>query len=336
MAEQESHSNKKLENSETEVAPQPPAAESSSLSGTLLIVVLLAAGAGAYYLGYLDKPLADLGLTPSKVDEQQASPPAPAETQAQPAAVPLVARSDVDSLATHIEALQSRINKLEISNRDLLAITENHADQIVRQGSGEGGSSAADLVPLQLEIIDLRLRVTGDTIVAEQMLGELAAGIDESSQMGQQIKTNRQRLLGLPPRNLLLERIDELTSLVDESRVDVLQRIAVSQSTADRELEGNWLAELFNVQHSDARLEGELRLVEELGSAVAKAKPALLLSDDSGYTKTLAEVQVASDRLRDHAKGLNTTNIAQVLAELTATGFPDTHLVLTLPPAGTS
>lgn len=309
----------------------------SSLSGTVLIILILAAGGSAYYLGYLDKPLAELGLVapnaPDATDAtqvlQEAATPSPvAPAVASPA--PLVAppSSNSESMTIQLAALQRRISSLEKSNRDLLAITESHADQLVRQGPGGGGGSPFDLVPLQLELIDLRLRLSGDTIVAEQELGVLATTIDESSQLGQLIKQNRQKLLGLPPRILLMTRIDELAELVATSRLAVLQDIADARN-AD-ELKDNWLAALFNVKRDDEELLTQLNLIDELAAAIVQVKPNLLLRDAQGYVDALAAVQTAADRLRDHSKSLDSTSIARILAELVATGFPDARLELAL------
>ena len=330
------------------VSPTPPAQESADKKAAagekssywwIILLVLLSGGGYSYTQGWLDRPLAWLEEQqnrplplPTSADgspSQQRVEQAPAQSQT-PAS-----NNDLADVVTNLEVLQSRFISLENTTRRLQGISEEHAAQLVRQTGGAIAYDNSNLVNLRLEIIDLRLRLTGDTLAAARELESLETQVERDTQLQQVILANRQRLSQIQTRARVLARLDELANLITQAQTDITTRLQAAESATSSFNDSNLLNSLFQVRKEDLQLRLELDLAVTLATTVEPVKTALLLGQNDDYLASLTAVQRAVDALAGHKATVHTTQIAQLMNELVAIGFPATYLILTDPvPAG--
>ncbi len=310
--------------------PPPPQPQPSGKFWWLVLIIVIGGGGYSYSQGWLDRPIeAFLGA--------RQAPTAPATVTAgedpQPAAVPAAAAGGSnEAIVSQFQAQQARLASLENTSRNMQSVIEEIAAQVVRQTGGAPGPSAqqADIVSLRLEVIDLRLRLTGDTYAAIGALQELQQeGLDPESTAGIAVAGNLERLTAIPPRSQLVDLIDRLDSQAGSALADVDRRLGeLAAENQKASLEGGILNALFKVRKTDPGLVRERELALELASEVPPARNALLLGAEGAYVDSLARIQGSADALRNHNPTLQTTEIAEILTELTRHGFPRTHLEL--------
>lgn len=319
--------------------PPPPPPQSSGKFWWLVLAIIAGGGGYSYSQGWLDRPIeAFLGArqapaAPATVTTGESTPAA-----ASPA--PAAAGGSNEAMVSQFEALQSRLASQESTSRNMQSVIEEIAAQVVRQTGGAPGPSAqqSDIVDLRLEVIDLRLRLTGDTYAAIGALQELQQeGLDPESTAGTAVARNLERLTAIPPRSQVVDLIDRLDAQAGSALADVDRRLGeLAAENQKASLDGGILNALFKVRKTDPGLVRERELALALAAEVPPARNALLLGAEGAYADSLARIQGAADALRNHNPTLQTTEIAEILTELTRHGYPRTHLDLTQQQQGES
>lgn len=306
-------------------APPPPPTKSSGFGSWLIFIILLGFIGYTYHQGYLDKPLEM--LTGTKV--AQVAEPTTAQADAAPLA-PAVIRSssnaDFAGVLTQLEAVQSRLIKIENENLNLQAISENLADQLSRQNGGEVSISSEEISRLELDVIDLRLQVSGDTHAAIRDLERLTGVLSADSKLQPIIATNLARLGQIPTRTQLLELFFELDTNINAARQDVNSRLQTINT--EQAVDASVFETLFSVRRDDSQLQAELVMIEALSTTVAPARAALLQSVSGNYLERLNDIRAAADKLSSSYATLHTTAVARTLTQLTNFGFPESKLIL--------
>ena len=322
----------------SQAAPSPPPAppppeKSSSFFWWFALLIIAGGGYYSYQQGWLDEPLGLANKAGGQQEQQQApvaQAPAPATQQTEPPAPITIASAD--DLLTQLNAMQSRISTLEGTSRSLQAISEDLAEQVVRTTGGVTPASPDAISELKFDIIDLRLRASGDTQAAIAELEALRATVADDSALGVAINQNVSRLASIPTRSQVQLMISELNSHIGGSMAEIEGRMqALEDENRQAGAEGGILRALFKVQKKDAALEREHALALDLAAAAELVRPALNAGSED-YFAALAGVQSASDSLRDHNTTLHTTEIARALGSLTSVGYPSAYL--TLPSSG--
>lgn len=305
-------------------APPPPSS-GKSFFWWLVVFIVIGGGGYSYTQGWLDKPLA---LLVGQTQTPAASPTATAEATTAPA---VVATTENEAhLIAQLEAMQARLNSQEGTARNLQAIIEDLAEQVVRQSGDQPlPATAMDLTEMKLEIIDLRLRLTGDTLAAMRSLEQMEMETDPESSIGLAIIENRQRLSQIPTRDQVIAIIDQLKVHAQGNVEDVDRRLMELEAENNQaSMEGGILNALFKVKKTDKALLLENSLAHDLHASIEPAKTALLLGDRASYLAALAEIQQAADVLRNHNSSLGTSEMAKLLSDLAAIGFPMAYLDL--------
>ena len=292
---------------------------------------MIGGGGYSYSQGWLDKPLA---LILGRQEAGKASPTLVDSADKTPIRQPpaATARTDSEHVA-QIEALQSRLSSQESTTRNLQSIIEDLASQVVRQQGGRVVQNNEETInDMRFEIIDLKLRLTGDTLAAMSALEEIEKNVDPESIRGKSIINNRQRLSQIPTRDQVLVLIDRLEATVSETEADIDRRISdLSKENEKTNLDSGILNALFKVKRTDASLLLESQLTSELAATIQPLRLSLLLNAHDSYLASMAVVQRAADALRDHKPSLGTSEIANVLFELSTVGFPAAFLVSASP-----
>ncbi|MBF2735000.1 MAG: hypothetical protein ISN26_02770, partial [Betaproteobacteria bacterium AqS2] len=251
-----------------------------------------------------------------------APPPAPAAAPAAPAAANA---GNQAALINELEAAQSRIRALERDTRSLLGIVEDLGSE-VREGGG-GGTSPQQLRALRLELIDLRLRLDGDTFAASAALEQLGLLAGKGTQLGLLIDANRLRLASILPRAQLLEMADGLIRQARAARDGARAAAAAYGSGAGGG--ESLLGQLFTVRRSSPALEEAHARHDELLAAATGLRTRLLLQDEQGYLEDLATIQRLLRELRAAAAGtVELAAMAKAAGDLAAAGYPAYRLQL--------
>lgn len=304
----------------------PPARDSGGWFGWLLFFALIGGGGYTYYQGWLDKPLALLASQQENnktADGLATTGTVPAPTSNPPIAPNTATSDSTRGLLTQLEAMQSRMLKMENEVRNLQAISENIADQVVRR---EGGGLATSTYKLELGLIDLRLRVSGDTKVAITELDELGTRTANDSPYLPLIESNRKRLNGIPPRNDILLLFTEVETGVNDTQ-EVVQQQLDTFTTSQRD-EASLLNTLFSVRKENPALLRELELAKQVAITIPTARAALQQGNSDTYLLALDKLLLAADTLREYRATSHTSTIARALAQLTSIGFPENRLFL--------
>lgn len=309
---------------------ETPAAAASARRGglgtwlfNLLVLAAVAGGFYAYVQGDLD-PAIDYFFGAEPAPAAAAEPAAPAPAPAPPPAAPAANGTAEAALIAELEAAQRRILALERDTRSLLGIVEDLGSE-ARQDGG-GGTSPQQLLALRLELIDLRLRLDGDTFVASAALEQLGLLAGKNTQLGLLIDGNRLRLASVRPRAQLLDMADGLVRQARQARDGARAAAAAYGSGAapDQSL----LGQLFTVRRSSPVLEESLARHGELLAAAADLRTRLLLQDEQGYLETLAAIQRLLRELRAAAGTVELAAMAKAASDLAAAGYPAYRLQL--------
>ena len=291
------------------------------------MIIILGGGYYSYTKGWLDGPIRGF-LGTQQEDTGLISATEPPASQAQTQQAKQFPDSSPGTV-TQLEAFQGRLNNQESSLRNLQAIIEDIADKVARQsGDVSAPASNTDFMKLRLEIIDLRLRLTGNTLDAMRSLESMEFETDPESIIGITIRENRQRLAQIPARNHLLGLFDRLEDQAARKVADVERRLLELEAENQKaSTDGGLLNALFKVKKTDRALLLESGLSQDLLSEIPEARNALLLDRDT-YLAALEEIQDAASALSSQVPSLETTEIARLLAELREAGYPAYHLEL--------
>lgn len=320
----------------------PPEKSSGGLTGWLIVIIIVMVVGYSYQQGWLDKPLAALTgtqvATPAEPEVEPAAtpdkaPPVEVATKAPPTPPaptpqPLPPANDLRGVITQLEAIQSRLIKLENETYNLQVINENLAEQVDRQTGGTATSSYTPLEVsrIELSIIDLHLRITGDTHAAIRSLEELAARLDDESTLQPVISENRSRLTEVPTRSQLLELFAQLDNTIGSATADARGRL--NQIQNQEAVDAGVFETIFSVKHDDSELLAEVALIDAVSATVEPARTALIQGTAANYEQRLLGIRAATDQLSSSFASVHSTAISQVLSRLINFGFPQNYLVL--------
>ena len=211
--------------------------------------------------------------------------------------------------------------------RNVFSIVENLEAVVDRQSGGiSGGVAQVELIPIQLKIIDLQLRLTGDTIAANHDLELLLPGIG-GSELEEIINLNRQRLARITPRNQIIGIIYELQFSTQEFIEVVETKIAADDVQASEGIL-RLLNNIVKVKRINLKLKTKLNLLYQLSDEIINLEPHLVLNNQNAYEQSIEIIQQLADQIRSEEQDANITNILNIISELKSTGFPENYLDL--------
>ena len=304
-----------------------------------MIVIAIGAGFYAYIQGDLD-PALEFVFGPDAIEPQPTIIAAPPETPAvpvgpateeimlEPSVADTYSSADQMALITQLENTQSRVQSLERDTRTLLGIVEDLGAQVGRRNFEDGGGvSAQQLLPMQLEIVNLRLQLDGDTRAADAELEQLAAQAGPNTQLAQLIDANRLRLASMQPRTKLLALIDDFSNEARRAHATAAGKVEAHRSSGEQE--GSLLGRIFAIQRESPTLTQALANHERLLDSGADLRTQLLVKDEASYLKTIDGIQqlLGAMRQQDPAS-VELVALAKFAGELAAEGYPRYRLRL--------
>lgn len=309
-------------------APAPPAGRPSvGWSVWLLFVIALAAlSYGVYTSGWLAS-LPSWPDWPSIPD--LSSERSRADTVLQPAAgADAKMQAILSGYAVQLDALSSRITLLERAMRKQQRLSGQLAEDVARLPAATEGNGSPyrdpELALLRLDMIDLHLRLSGDSGRADAELGRLVAETSANELPDTQINRNRARLAALPPRDELLDKLANIAELAKEVARDAQKRINKQPVLFDNLLAGIMEVRKVTPQAGLDNIDAAQRAAHHAAAAAS----ALALGSDETYSRHLAALRDAVNELSDTQTGLRTLAIAKLVAQLTTAGDPKYRLLL--------
>ena len=234
----------------------------------------------------------------------------------------------LDGMLSQLEAMHSRIIRMENQISNLQSISEQQANQIDRQfGHVPTDIPTEQLQAIELSLIDLRLRITGDTHAAIRELNQLANRLGDDSDLINQINLNKSRLGNIPTRTHLFELFTQLDHSIRDARIEVEKEINALSNTQQAD-ESSILDSLFTVRADDTQLQEELRLIGQVALTIEPTRLALVQGVENEYLERIGDIKTAADRLSSSFASVYTTQMAKALSMLTNFGFPQTYLIL--------
>lgn len=246
----------------------------------------------------------------------------------EPSGADTYSSADQMALITQLETAQSRLQSLEHDTRTLLGIVEDLGAQVGRRNFEDGGGvSAQQLLPLQLEIIDLRLQLNGNTRTADAELEQLAVLAGPNTQLAQLIDANRLRLASMQPRTKLLALIDDFSNEARRAHAAAAGEVEAYRSSDQQQ--GSLLGRIFAIQRESPTLQQALANHKRLLDSGADLRTQLLLKDEDSYLKTLDGVQQLLGAMRQrNPSSVELVALAKTAGELAAEGYPRYRLRL--------
>lgn len=321
--------------------PQPNAQASEQMKGgssggIFLGVILLVVVLGyAYQQGMLDPTIDRFlgeriqGAASGEAKEPDSPDSAAEQPESAGTADALSSPEDLDGIITQLEAVQSRLIRLENVSTSLQTISEQLAQQIDRQSGdqadGEASASADDIGELEFEIIDLRLRLTGDSHAALRDLDALAERVGENSRLEPLISANRARLVGMPQRSQIISVYQQLDLALDTARAEAQQELA--QLSSNQSVDAGFFSRVFSIRADDSEQREKLARIDAISAAIGPARTALL-QGSGDYLLLLGHLREAADQLRVRFASVHSAQIAKLITELSDLGHPDSRLLL--------
>ncbi len=306
-----------------------------------LIVVLALAGGSwwAYEAGQLDRYLPSSMQSDPAADaaDQQAgsatAQPPDAISLNQPLPAAAQAPAVDDGLFLQVEALDARISTNERNLLQYSSVLERIADEIAATPPGGGEESGASLLAiarLQVELVDVRLRLSGNTVEADAELAALAATIEPSTVLAEQIAANRQQLAQVPSRAQMLSMISDVRNAA--GAVADHASAAAAASAAEINQAPGLIGKLFKVTDTQPAAEPpEIALARQAGAAANECARALALGLRQDYLDALSRMSGLAGMIREMAPTALTLQLSAAVAELARFSYPNYALQLANP-----
>ncbi len=316
----------------TQAPPPEPKSKSGGGFGWLVLVLIIVGTGYAYSKGWLDSLIEKYVFgesveQPLELDQAETSP------RTEPLSIQPAVASEINGLIAQIGALQTRVISLETTSRQLQALSEQFAEQVVNQQFTGGTSvSATEIGRLHLAIIDLKLQINGDPQAAIGDLDKLAQNLTGDSELLPLIETNRARLATAISRRQILEQFTKLETQIINARTQAQSELEAA-SAPDPEATQllGIFSSLIKVSRDSTQEVAQLTLIDQLAAVLPMSLNALLGGTDENYLKSLDRLQQAANALNNHNPTVVSSEITRTVSELISAGYPSNHLVLELP-----
>ena len=318
MAQPSSHTDKATAKAKEKRSPD----RKKSSARWLFLLVAVAAGLYfAYIFGQSNGLLASLSLNrlaPINQDQQTGAPDASPPTST--IRLPASAVPDLSGTADQITGLNARLNALAQAVKDLQSSHGQLLEKIERMVSGTFKSAEApDLSLIRIDLIDLRLRLSGDPQQAEFELEKLTAKASPNSNVLTAINSNRVRLAGLPARADLQRKLEKIAILASEEKRSI--------TNEEENVVANWLGGIIKVKTGRTATQMQEETATTIAQHAAAAHQMLALGRRDEYLSLIAKLRDQTDLLAVALTNVKRVTISRLMAELTEIGYPEYRLL---------
>ncbi|MCY4325424.1 MAG: hypothetical protein OXC81_05320 [Betaproteobacteria bacterium] len=324
----------------------PPAKSGGGFKRFVLLVALAAGGWWAYSSGRLNDYL------PSFLHRLPETAPVPADFAtafSQPeipetgtidsaaelsSALPPLAASeptadeDTADVFRQMEALDTRLSGTEQNLRQMSELLESVATEVAGSPGGSGGfAPLLDVVRIKIELIDMRLRLSGDAAAADSELEQLAKNVAPGTSVAELISDNRRRLAGIPSRSSIFDRLEQIQRDAQAAIDNALRAAQAADSDAATASDG-LLGRLFKISDATPARPASVMPAESIAAAAAECIRALAQGQRDAYLEELNKLEIEAAALNDNSPSAYSLSLAKSIAELINIGYPSYSLQL--------
>ena len=314
--------------------------------GGMTRFLLIVAAAGGTWWAYTSGRLND--YLPSFLDRQPEAgpaefearsgrpeiPAAPAELASELPAQPAgESRADSEQAAADVfrqmEALDTRLSGTEQNLRQMSELLESVATEVAGNPGGSGGfAPLLDVVRIKIELIDMRLRLSGDAARADSELEQLAENVAPGTSLAELISDNRRRLAGIPSRSSIFDRLEQIqrdAQAVIDNAMDTQQAGGEAGPQDD-----GLLGRLFKISDATPTRPAAVMPAESIATAAGSCIRALAQGQRDAYLEALNLLEIESAALNDNSPSAYSLSLAKSIAELINIGYPSYSLQLSV------
>ena len=289
-----------------------------------------------YLPSFLDRQPESVPDLIDSIPESAAVPDVPSAAPAPESERPEIAgdgsRQDSSSATAadafrQMEALDARLSGTEQNLRQMSELLESVATEVAGNPGGGGGfAPLLDVVRIKVELIDMRLRLSGDAARADSELEQLAKNVAPGTSLAKLISDNRRRLAGIPSRSSIFERLEQIRR---DAQTLIENAIAARQGGAEAAVpDDSLLGRLFKISDATPVRPPEAMPAESIVAAAGSCIRALAQNRRDAYLEALNLLEIESAALNDTAPSAYSLSLAKAIAELINIGYPSYSLQL--------
>ena len=226
-----------------------------------------------------------------------------------------------------METLDTRLSGTEQNLRQMSELLESVATEVAGNPGGGGGfAPLLDVVRIKIELVDMRLRLSGDAARADSELEQLAENVAPGTSLAGLISDNRRRLAGIPSRSSIFDRLEQIQR---DAKAVIDSAMSARQAGDDNgQQDDSLLGRLFKISDATPTRPAVVMPAESIAAAAEACIRALAQGQRDAYLEALNLLEIESAALNDNSPSAYSLSLAKSIAELINIGYPSYSLQL--------